>query len=83
MFVKDLIKQLNFLVNENYINENDIVFCLGSGKEKHKLFKLGVVAPRMKVKIDKSENEDGFIGIGFARIDDIGIEDIGIFELSK
>ena len=64
MTVKKLLEQLNYALQNNYINENDELICVGTGKKKTGLFTIGFCLPKVIVSNEVLfDTNDGY-GIG-------------------
>jgi len=61
--VKEMIEQLNFLLDENLISEDDYLIVLGTGDKTSGYLKLGVCMPHIQIE----ETNGGFFGLGFSK----------------
>lgn len=65
MNVETLLTQLQFMLDENFIEETDEVILVGSGDAKPRIFTGGVLGPKIEsVEIEVSNN--GLYALGFA-----------------
>jgi hypothetical protein len=70
MTVKELKERLNFLTENGFLNEDDIVLLLGSGDKISGLIE-NICMPKVKIKYEK--NPKGFYQIGFTSTETKGI----------
>jgi hypothetical protein len=64
MTVKNLIDQINFLVQNNYLKEDDFVLLVGTGDIPTDYIQT-VCMPKLDTNINPFEEKKGYCHIGF------------------